>query len=75
MSPISSSPILPRPRNDDELISPEGIRALYSLYSGAQGHFETLHAPAHGLKRLGHFGLFQPTASKLWPQALRWLEV
>ena len=59
---------------DDELISPEGIRALYRLYAGARVHFETLHPHAHGLKRLGHFGLFQPPASKLWPQALRWLE-
>ena len=59
---------------DDELISPEGIRALYRLYAGAQVRFEALAPQAHGLKRLGHFGLFQPHASKLWPQALRWLE-
>lgn len=59
---------------DDELISPEGIRALYRLYAGAQVRFEALAPQVHGLKRLGHFGLFQPHASKLWPQALRWLE-
>lgn len=59
---------------DDELVSPQGIRALYRLYAGAQVRFHTLHPQAHGLKRLGHFGLFLPTAATLWPQALRWLE-
>lgn len=59
---------------DDELVSPQGIRALYRLYPSASVRFESLHPGAHGMKRLGHFGLFQPTASRLWPQVLRWLE-
>jgi predicted alpha/beta hydrolase len=60
---------------DDELISPEGIRRLYRLYPNAATRFESLQAQAHGLKRLGHFGLFKPqAASALWPMALQWID-
>ena len=60
---------------DDELLSPEGIRRLYRLYSQAPVRFESLTPQAVGLPRIGHFGLFQSKAqSALWPQALRWLD-
>ncbi|MGH6645398.1 alpha/beta hydrolase family protein [Aquabacterium sp.] len=59
---------------DDELISPEGVRRLYRLYPNAPTRFESLQPQAHGLKRLGHFGLFKPQSSTaLWPLALAWI--
>lgn len=59
---------------DDELISPEGIRRLYRLYPNAPTRFESLRPQDHGLKRLGHFGLFKPSAANtLWPLALAWI--
>lgn len=60
---------------DDELVSPEGIRSLYRLYPNAPTRFETIHPQALGLKRLGHSGLFKPkAASTLWPMALQWID-
>ena len=59
---------------DDELISPEGVRRLYRLYPNAPTRFESLQPHAHGLQRLGHFGLFKPqAATALWPLALTWI--
>ncbi|TAL17265.1 MAG: alpha/beta fold hydrolase [Aquabacterium sp.] len=59
---------------DDELIRPSGIRDLYRLYSGAPVQFESIRPQAVGLKRIGHFGLFQKkSADTLWPKALSWL--
>jgi predicted alpha/beta hydrolase len=59
---------------DDELISPEGVRRLYRLYPNAPTRFESLRPQDHGLKRLGHFGLFKPSAANtLWPLALAWI--
>lgn len=60
---------------DDELVSPEGIRRLYDLYSNAQVRFHALRPEDWGLKFVGHFGLFKPNAKDaLWPQALQWLD-
>jgi predicted alpha/beta hydrolase len=60
---------------DDELVSPEGIRRLYKLYSQAPVQFESLTPKALGLKRIGHFGVFQSHAKTvLWPRVLHWLE-
>lgn len=59
---------------DDELLSPEGIRRLYPLYAHAPVHFETLVPAAHGLRRIGHFGLFlKSNGAALWPLVLRWI--
>ena len=60
---------------DDELLSPEGIRRLYRLYAKAPVQFESLTPQAFGQKFIGHFGLFKPWAeTRLWPQVLQWLE-
>lgn len=60
---------------DDELLSPEGIRRLYTLYAGAPVQFESLAPQAFGQTFIGHFGLFKPWAeNRLWPQVLGWLE-
>lgn len=68
------TPITAALAEDDELISPEGIRRLYRLYPNAPTRFESLRPEAHGLKRLGHFGLFKPaSATTLWPLALAWI--
>lgn len=59
---------------DDELISPEGVLALYRHYPNARVDFVRLRPREHGLPRIGHFGLFNRRAqAALWPQALRWL--
>lgn len=69
------TPITAAVIEDDELIRPEGIRRLYRLYPNAPTRFESLQAQAHGLKRLGHFGLFKTqSASALWPLALQWID-
>jgi predicted alpha/beta hydrolase len=61
--------------DDDELISAQGVRALYRLYANAPVRFERLTPGTHGLKRIGHFGLFRPQAAPaLWPLALRWID-
>lgn len=60
---------------DDELLSPEGIRRLYRLYAKAPVQFESLTPQAFGQTFIGHFGLFKPWAeTRLWPQVLQWLE-
>lgn len=60
---------------DDELIVPKGIRALYRLYANAPVRFEQLKPAALGLKRIGHFGYFHShSAQTLWPRALRWID-
>ena len=60
---------------DDELLSPEGIRRLYRLYERAPVQFEHLTPQTFGQKFIGHFGLFKPWAqARLWPQVLQWLE-
>lgn len=60
--------------DDDELLSPEGIRRLYRLYEKAPVHFEHLHPHQLGMKQIGHFGLFKSSAAeRLWPMALNWL--
>lgn len=60
---------------DDELVSPAGIRKLYQLYEKAPVHFEHLHPHQMGMKRIGHFGLFKASsAERLWPLALGWLQ-
>ncbi|MDE2402835.1 MAG: alpha/beta hydrolase [Burkholderiales bacterium] len=69
------SPITVVVIEDDELVSPEGIRRLYNEYPNAPVRFESLRAQAHGLKHLGHFGLFKPqAASALWPLVLQWID-
>lgn len=60
---------------DDELVSPEGIRRLYELYSNAEVRFHEIRPRAMGLRSVGHFGLFKPAAKDaLWPQALAWID-
>lgn len=60
---------------DDELLSPEGIRRLYRLYAKAPVQFESLAPQAFGQTFIGHFGLFKPLAeARLWPQVLQWLD-
>lgn len=59
---------------DDELLSPLGIRRLYHLYANASVRFESIHPQEVGLARVGHFGLFKNTSAQaLWPRALAWL--
>ena len=59
---------------DDELVSPAGVHKLYALYAQAPVQFEPLQAAAFGLRRIGHFGVFQPAASAaLWPRVAQWL--
>ena len=61
---------------DDELLSPLGIRRLYSLYSNAAVQFEVLNPKQLGLEHVGHFGLFKPQSSEaLWPRTLAWLGI
>jgi len=60
--------------DDDELLSPQGIRHLYKLYQGAPVTFVHLHPHEQGMKQIGHFGLFKPLAeARLWPATLAWL--
>lgn len=69
-----NTPITAVVLDDDELITPAGIQALYQLYPSAQVRYEHPQAQAHGLHRIGHFGLFQEkAASSLWPQTFAWL--
>lgn len=71
---LVSTPIRAVVVEDDELLSPEAIRRLYTLYAGAPVQFETLNAQAVGLRFIGHFGVFKPSAqTPLWPQMLQWL--
>lgn len=60
--------------DDDELLSPRGIRRLYRLYAQAPVTFVHLHAREQGMKAIGHFGVFkQAAAERLWPASLNWL--
>jgi predicted alpha/beta hydrolase len=60
---------------DDELLSPQGIRRLYQLYSGAAVNIVQVDARAWGRQHLGHFGLFKRHASSpLWAAMLAWIE-
>ena len=60
--------------DDDELLSPRGIRRLYGLYEKAPVHFEHLTPQQVGMRFIGHFGLFKPQAAEtLWPRSLGWL--
>lgn len=69
-----NTPITSVVLDDDELITPAGIKDLYRLYASAQVQYEHPQPQAHGLRRIGHFGLFQEKAAhSLWPQTLRWL--
>ncbi len=53
---------------------PAGVHRLYQLYAEAPVRFEALQPQALGLKRIGHFGAFQPSAAPvLWPRLLQWL--
>lgn len=59
---------------DDELASAEGVHKLHALYARAPVTFETIEPRAHGLRRLGHFGFFNPrAAASVWPRALSWI--
>ena len=59
---------------DDELVSPLGIRRLYHLYANAHVTFESIQPKSVGLPFVGHFGVFKPAAaSQLWPRALQWI--
>lgn len=61
--------------DDDELISPDGVRHLYRLYAQAPVRFEHLYPAREGWPRIGHFGLFKASsASILWPRLLHWIE-
>jgi predicted alpha/beta hydrolase len=60
--------------DDDELLSPMGIRHLYRLYKGSPVRFVHLHPHEQGMKQIGHFGVFkQSAAERLWPLTLAWL--
>lgn len=60
---------------DDELLSPDGIRRLYRLYACAPVQFESLRPEAFGQRFIGHFGVFKPwAAAALWPRLLHWIE-
>jgi predicted alpha/beta hydrolase len=60
--------------DDDELLSPTGIRDLYKLYKGSPVKFVHLHPHEQGMKQIGHFGVFKPSAAeRLWPLTLDWL--
>ncbi len=75
-----STPIRAIVMDDDELLSPAGVRDLYRLYSTAPVTFESPAPAAFGLKRIGHFGFFKSsgTPSKgmtdLWAHALPWID-
>jgi predicted alpha/beta hydrolase len=61
---------------DDELLSPAAVRDLYRLYAAAPVSFVTPRAHDFDLKRIGHFGFFQPIATgpnALWHQSLQWI--
>lgn len=59
---------------DDELISPLGMRRLYLLYQAVAVQFQTLVPHTLGLQRIGHFGVFRQSASStLWPLVLNWI--
>lgn len=69
-----TTPITAVVLDDDELITPQGIKDLYRLYASAQVRYVHPQAHAHGLRRIGHFGLFQGKAAQsLWPQTYDWL--
>jgi predicted alpha/beta hydrolase len=60
---------------DDELLSPQGIRRLYQLYSGAPVNMVTVLAKAWGRRHIGHFGVFKRHAdASLWAATLDWIE-
>jgi predicted alpha/beta hydrolase len=62
--------------DDDELLSPKGIRRLYRLYAKAPVRFVHLHPREQGMKRIGHFGVFKANAAeRLWPSTLDWLGI
>ena len=59
---------------DDELVGPEGIRRLYDLYPNASVDVVEVRAADWGRRRLGHFGVFQPSPDEsLWRKTLGWL--
>lgn len=69
-----TTPITAVVMDDDELVSPAGVHDLYRLYAAAPVQFVTPRRQDHGMRRIGHFGLFHPKAeASLWPQTYQWL--
>lgn len=66
--------------DDDELLSPAGVRDLYRLYSKAPVTFESPKPASFGLKRIGHLGFFKSNGipstemTALWAHALPWID-
>lgn len=59
---------------DDELVGPEGIRRLYTLYQQAPVQVHEVHAADWARRRIGHFGLFKAGPDDgLWRKTLDWL--
>lgn len=60
---------------DDELMTWRGTQNLMAFYSGAARSFEQITPTELGVKRIGHFGFFQPQfGDSLWPRAVAMLE-
>ncbi|WP_299979034.1 alpha/beta fold hydrolase [uncultured Pseudoteredinibacter sp.] len=61
--------------SDDELAPENNIRYLVDFFSNSNSTVDMLKPEAHGLKRLGHNGLFQKQSrDALWPKILSWLD-
>ena len=67
-----SAPVLAYSFADDKWGTPRAVDAMMRAYPNLERrHVE--HAEL-GLKAIGHFGYFRPTATLLWNETIRWLD-
>ena len=68
-----SAPILSFGFEDDPYAPPAAVEALHALYGSRAQRHRQVRASEVGVRQLGHFGFFRPTARALWDEAIDWL--
>uniref|UniRef100_UPI002FC65E49 alpha/beta hydrolase family protein n=1 Tax=Ramlibacter sp. TaxID=1917967 RepID=UPI002FC65E49 len=67
-------PVLALSITDDELMTLQGTRSLFSLYENAPRQIKRIGPAELALRRIGHFGPFRAEQeTRLWPRMADWL--
>ncbi|MCS7100226.1 MAG: alpha/beta fold hydrolase [Burkholderiaceae bacterium] len=59
---------------DDEFMSRANVETMAGFYRNAPRTLLRIHPRTVGLRRIGHFGFFRPSAAVLWPRVADWLD-
>ncbi|HKG91465.1 MAG TPA: hypothetical protein VKA84_06235, partial [Gemmatimonadaceae bacterium] len=69
-----AAPLLTVGFDDDPIAPPRAVEALHVRYGSPDKRRRQVRAEELGVRRIGHFGFFRPTAEPLWREVVEWVE-